>query len=186
MTTEAAPPDDIREYIEALLGSQVIAVVVDDPDEVAELGESPWVLLDTDDDDTPVLPVFSSVEELEKVTDEDVECLVVPFAELVANWPDESWALMVDPASESSLFLPAENVAVLTEHVRTVMATLPEPEPAIEAELADSPGASSEESVRPEESASVEGPQSREDAGPAEADVVLVKDIVAGLSGKKE
>ncbi len=92
-------------YLTVLLRADVYlpAAAPTTPDALAG-GGFPW--RPTDLDGRPTVVVYTAAERLAA----DTSHVRVPFAAVVAAWPDPSWQLAVDPGTETALTLPGADV----------------------------------------------------------------------------
>ncbi|MGK5521770.1 SseB family protein, partial [Micromonospora sp. URMC 107] len=72
----------------------------------------PWTIV-TDPTGAPLLPVFTSPEALTAFAGEGVPFVAVPCADLLADWPDPAWGLVVDAGTPRALALGAPSLAAL-------------------------------------------------------------------------
>ncbi|WCN84363.1 SseB family protein [Micromonospora sp. LH3U1] len=61
----------------------------------------------------PLLPVFSSPQALAAFAGDGVPFVALPCAELLEDWPDPSWGLVVDPGGARAVALAAPALAAL-------------------------------------------------------------------------
>ncbi|MEU6078759.1 SseB family protein [Micromonospora sp. NPDC047074] len=71
-----------------------------------------WTVV-TDPVGAPLLPVFTSPEALTAFAGEGVPFVAVPCADLLADWPDPGWGLVVDAGTPRALALGAAALATL-------------------------------------------------------------------------
>jgi hypothetical protein len=106
---EAARAGDVGAYVAILLDAIVLVPTereVGDPDEILEPG-FPWRAAGTPE--TPAIEVFTSVEALARAHPDVPPTVEVALPFALAVWP-EGYGLSVNPASDSHIDLPAENV----------------------------------------------------------------------------
>ncbi|MEU4776241.1 SseB family protein [Micromonospora sp. NPDC023644] len=72
----------------------------------------PWTIV-TDPTGAPLLPVFTSPEALTAFAGVGVPFVAVPCADLLADWPDPAWGLVVDAGTPRALALGAPSLAAL-------------------------------------------------------------------------
>ncbi|WP_336298067.1 SseB family protein [Micromonospora sp. LH3U1] len=72
----------------------------------------PWTVVG-DATGAPLLPVFSSPQALAAFAGDGVPFVALPCAELLEDWPDPSWGLVVDPGGARAVALAAPALAAL-------------------------------------------------------------------------
>ena len=117
--TEAARTADLAAYLAIVTAGQVCVPLLEEPQAEQPL---PWAVV-RGEDDADLLPVFTAVEHLTDFGGEDVPFAAVPFAELLADWPDPAWGLIVDPGKPWSLLLAAATLGELRDAARPAALT---------------------------------------------------------------
>lgn len=105
---DAADRQDADAFLLRLLGSTVILPTegqVAGPERIRETG-FPWRTVGPED--SPLVPVFSSVAGLEVTGGSAQHHIGVPFVELLANWPGPDHTLCFDPGARTELILPGD------------------------------------------------------------------------------
>ncbi|AIJ22187.1 SseB family protein [Amycolatopsis methanolica] len=108
---------DFDAFLLALIGSDVVvptAAPVADPS-LIENGEFPWRVLG--DDETPVVPVFSSEGVLDVVAPGGGPRTVVSFLDVLVNWPGDDHVLCFNPGTSMELTLPGSSVPELVSAI---------------------------------------------------------------------
>lgn len=103
---------DFDTFLLALIGADVV-VPTSAPAEASQIesGEFPWRFLG--DEDTPVVPVFSSEGVLDVVAADGGPRVSVSFLDVLLNWPSEDHVLCFDPGTTMELTLPGASVPEL-------------------------------------------------------------------------
>ena len=127
---ERAADDALDDYLATLLKADVLipsAAPDPDPDAIGS-GAFPWLVTQVSGD--PTVTVFTSPEGFAAGFPAGTAAARVGFAELVANWPNPDWRLVVDPGAEVSFTLPGEQVpGLLLWTEEGASAPLPDPDP---------------------------------------------------------
>ncbi|MBQ0902476.1 SseB family protein [Micromonospora sp. U21] len=105
----AADRRDLPGYLGVLAGAMVCVPLAGEP---AADGDFPWVVVG-DATGAPLLPVFTSPLALAAFAGDGVPFVALPCAELLEDWPDESWGLAVDAGSARAVTLAAPALAAL-------------------------------------------------------------------------
>ncbi|WP_406069494.1 SseB family protein [Micromonospora sp. NBC_01638] len=112
----AADRRDLPGYLGVLAGATVCVPLAGEP--AADAG-FPWTVVD-DATGAPLLPVFTSPRALAAFAGDGVPFLALPCADLLEDWPDSSWGLVVDPGEARAVALAAPALAtLLTANVPT-------------------------------------------------------------------
>jgi hypothetical protein len=103
---------DVDGYVRALLESDVVVPVAApaDPDAIVHPG-FPWLVVDPDG--AASIEVFTSVTTLAQAGRDPVAMVTVPFTGVVLGWPDERYALVVDPDTPLETTVPGTYVSAL-------------------------------------------------------------------------
>ncbi|SCF13763.1 SseB protein N-terminal domain-containing protein [Micromonospora coriariae] len=110
----AAERHDLPGYLGVLAGAMVCVPLTGEP---AADGDFPWAVVG-DATGAPLLPVFTSPQALAAFAGAGVPFVALPCAELLEDWPDESWGLAVDAGSDRAVSLaPPALAALLTANV---------------------------------------------------------------------
>ncbi|MEU0509552.1 MULTISPECIES: SseB family protein [Amycolatopsis] len=108
---------DFDAFLLALIGADVVLPAtepVPDP-AVIESGEFPWRILG--DDETPVVPLFSSEQVLDVVAPGGGPRATVSFLDVLLNWPGEDHVLCFNPGTSMELTLPGSSVPELVSAI---------------------------------------------------------------------
>ncbi|MEH1102772.1 SseB family protein [Micromonospora sp. CPCC 205561] len=105
----AAARRELPRYLGALAAAAVCVPLAAEPGPGHDLA---WTVV-TDPTGAPLLPVFTSPDALTDFAGEGVPFAAVPCAELLAQWPDPAWGLVVDPGTPRALALDAAALAAL-------------------------------------------------------------------------
>ncbi|MET8354128.1 MULTISPECIES: SseB family protein [unclassified Micromonospora] len=105
----AADRRDLPGYLGVLAGAMVCVPLAGEP---AADGNFPWTVVG-DATGAPLLPVFTSPQALAAFAGDGVPFVALPCAELLEDWPDESWGLAVDVGSTRAVTLAALALAAL-------------------------------------------------------------------------
>ncbi|SCG75242.1 SseB family protein [Micromonospora coxensis] len=109
LLADAAARHDLRGYLGVLLTGGVCVPLADEPTPEREF---PWtVVLGAGGE--PLLPVFTSPETLVAFVGPGVPFVATPATDLLADWPDRSWGLTVDPGAPHGLTLSAPALGAL-------------------------------------------------------------------------
>ncbi|MEV4482837.1 SseB family protein [Micromonospora coxensis] len=109
LLADAAARHDLRGYLGVLLAGGVCVPLADEPTPEREF---PWtVVLGAGGE--PLLPVFTSPETLVAFVGAGVPFVATPAADLLADWPEHSWGLTVDPGAPHGLTLSAPALGAL-------------------------------------------------------------------------
>jgi hypothetical protein len=109
LLADAAARHDLRGYLGVLLLGGVCVPLADEPTPEREF---PWtVVLGAGGE--PLLPVFTSPETLVAFVGAGVPFVATPAGDLLADWPDRSWGLAVDPGAPHGLTLSAPALGAL-------------------------------------------------------------------------
>ncbi|MFG1889287.1 SseB family protein [Micromonospora sp. NPDC049051] len=106
---EAGARRDLPGYLGILAASAVCVPLAAEP---GPDGDVPWTIV-TDPTGAPLLPVFTSPDALTAFAGEGVPFVAVPCADLLADWPDPAWGLVVDAGTPRALALGASSLAAL-------------------------------------------------------------------------
>ncbi|PWR05029.1 hypothetical protein DKT68_29145 [Micromonospora acroterricola] len=105
----AANRRDLPGYLGVPAGAMVCVPLAGEP---AADGEVPWTVVG-DATGAPLLPVFTTPQALAAFAGDGVPFVALPCAELLEDWPDESWGLAVDAGSARAVTLAAPALAAL-------------------------------------------------------------------------
>lgn len=114
---QAVLDTDFDAFLLALLNSEIIVLTtraVADPGQIMEPG-FPWRVLG--DEETPVIPVFSSTALLDQVSPEGPHRIQTSFLDLLAAWPSDEHILCFNPGTTTELVLPGGGVPELAAAV---------------------------------------------------------------------
>ena len=114
---EAVSELDFDAFLLALIGADVVvpaAEPVADP-AAMENGEFPWRILG--DDETPVVPVFSSERALDTVAPGDGPRVTVSFLDVLLSWPGDDHVLCFNPGTSMELTLPGSGIPELVSAI---------------------------------------------------------------------
>lgn len=113
---EAVSRQDGDEFLDALLGAEVVVPVSEPVTDPAGLTESdfPWHKIG---EDYPVIPVFSSTEVLDHLAPTLRHRTRLPFLAMLANWPDETHVLCFNPGTETEVVLFGDAILELVAEV---------------------------------------------------------------------
>ncbi|KAB1156389.1 hypothetical protein F6X68_11710 [Micromonospora sp. AMSO12t] len=106
---EAGARRDLPGYLGILAAAAVCVPLAAEPGPDREV---PWTIV-TDPTGAPLLPVFTSPDALTAFAGEGVPFVAVPCADLLADWPDPAWGLVVDAGTPRALALGAASLAAL-------------------------------------------------------------------------
>ncbi|RLK25167.1 type III secretion system (T3SS) SseB-like protein [Micromonospora sp. M71_S20] len=109
LLSEAGARRDLPGYLGILAAAAVCVPLAAEPGPDRDV---PWTIV-TDPTGAPLLPVFTSPEALTVFAGEGVPFVAVPCADLLANWPDPAWGLVVDAGTPRALALGASSLAAL-------------------------------------------------------------------------
>ncbi|MDT0533296.1 SseB family protein [Micromonospora sp. DSM 115977] len=109
LLSEAGARRDLPGYLGVLAAAAVCVPLAAEPGPDREV---PWTIV-TDPTGAPLLPVFTSPDALTAFAGEGVPFVAVPCAELLADWPDPAWGLVVDAGTPRALALGAASLAAL-------------------------------------------------------------------------
>ncbi|MEW2378154.1 SseB family protein [Micromonospora sp. NPDC047812] len=109
LLSEAGARRDLPGYLGILAAAAVCVPLAAEPG--PERGV-PWTIV-TDPTGAPLLPVFTSPEALTAFAGQGVPFVAVPCADLLADWPDPAWGLVVDAGTPRALALGASSLAAL-------------------------------------------------------------------------
>ncbi|MEU8301621.1 SseB family protein [Micromonospora sp. NPDC048909] len=105
----AADRQDLPGYLGVLAGATVCVPLAGEP---SPEDDFPWTVVG-DATGAPLLPVFTSPQALAAFAGDGVPFVALPCAELLADWPDASWGLAVDPGSARAVALAAPTLTAL-------------------------------------------------------------------------
>ncbi|MFI6263317.1 SseB family protein [Micromonospora sp. NPDC051006] len=105
----AAERQDLPGYLGVLAGATVCVPLAGEP---SPEDDFPWTVVG-DATGAPLLPVFTSPQALAAFAGDGVPFVALPCAELLADWPDASWGLAVDPGSARAVALAAPTLTAL-------------------------------------------------------------------------
>lgn len=111
----AVDREDGEAFLSALLAAQVILPTespVPGPERIYDDG-FPWRR--TGSEQAPSIPVFGSAAALESTMAGDPPRIEVDFLDVLANWPDEAYALCFNPGRPTELILSGSTVLDLLE-----------------------------------------------------------------------
>ncbi|MFG1869754.1 SseB family protein [Micromonospora arborensis] len=112
----AADRRDLPGYLGVLAGATVCVPLAGEPTADADF---PWTVVG-DATGAPLLPIFTSPAALAAFAGDGVPFVALPCAELLGDWPDPSWGLVVDPGAAQAFALAAPALAtLLTANVPT-------------------------------------------------------------------
>ncbi|MFV2115881.1 SseB family protein [Micromonospora sp. LOL_025] len=109
LLSEAGARRDLPGYLGILAAAAVCVPLAAEPGPDRDV---PWTIV-TDPTGAPLLPVFTSPEALTAFAGEGVPFVAVPCADLLADWPDPAWGLVVDAGTPRALALGASSLAAL-------------------------------------------------------------------------
>ncbi|MEU7995209.1 SseB family protein [Micromonospora sp. NPDC049060] len=109
LLSEAGARRDLPGYLGILAAAAVCVPLAAEPGPDREV---PWTIV-TDPTGAPLLPVFTSPDALTAFAGEGVPFVAVPCADLLADWPDPAWGLVVDAGTPRALALGAASLAAL-------------------------------------------------------------------------
>ncbi|MFY1593500.1 SseB family protein [Micromonospora sp. WMMD737] len=109
LLSEAGARRDLPGYLGILAAAAVCVPLAAEPGPDREV---PWTIV-TDPTGAPLLPVFTSPDALTAFAGEGVPFVAVPCADLLADWPDPAWGLVVDAGTPRALALGAASLATL-------------------------------------------------------------------------
>ncbi|GAB7039957.1 MULTISPECIES: SseB family protein [Catenuloplanes] len=107
--TGAVAERDLTGYVAALRGAAVSMPLLDDPS--PETGVRPAVVRGADN--AIFLPIFTSPDGLADFAGTGVPFLTLAFGDLLDDWPEPDWGMIVDPRTEWTLTLTADTLAGL-------------------------------------------------------------------------
>lgn len=107
--TGAVAERDLTGYVRALRGAAVSMPLLDDPS--PESGVRPAVVRGADN--AIFLPIFTSPDGLAGFAGVGVPFLTLSFGDLLDDWPEPDWGMIVDPRTEWTLTLTADTLAGL-------------------------------------------------------------------------
>ncbi|MDR7278602.1 SseB family protein [Catenuloplanes atrovinosus] len=119
--SDAVASRDLTGYVSALRTAAVSMPLLDDPS--PETGVRPAVVRGADN--AIFLPVFTSPDGLAEFAGIGVPFLTVSFDDLLNDWPEPDWGMIVDPRAEWTLTLTAGSLAELRAFTAPA-GTLPE------------------------------------------------------------
>ncbi|GAB3579777.1 hypothetical protein GCM10027445_48980 [Amycolatopsis endophytica] len=108
---------DFDAFLLALIASDVVLPTTESvagPSAI-ESGGFPWRVLG--DDETPVIPVFSSERILDTVAPGGGPRATVSFLDVLLNWPDDDHVLCFNPGTSMELTLPGTSVPELVSAI---------------------------------------------------------------------
>ncbi|MCI2421203.1 SseB family protein [Saccharopolyspora sp. K220] len=109
----AVDEQNFDEFVFALVTSEVVVPTeraVPDAEQLAAHG-FPWRVVGGEQ--SPVIPVFTSAEVLDRMAPSNAHRVQLPFLTLLTNWPSEDHVLLVNPGTPTELTLPGPGVADL-------------------------------------------------------------------------
>ncbi|MGC4791706.1 SseB family protein [Micromonospora sp. DT178] len=109
LLSEAGARRDLPAYLGILAAAAVCVPLAAEPGPDRDV---PWTIV-TDPTGAPLLPVFTSPEALTAFAGQGVPFVAVPCADLLADWPDPAWGLVVDAGTPRALALGASALAAL-------------------------------------------------------------------------
>ncbi|MGC5333760.1 SseB family protein [Micromonospora sp. DT62] len=109
LLSEVGARRDLPGYLGVLAAAAVCVPLAAEPGPDREV---PWTIV-TDPTGAPLLPVFTSPDALTAFAGEGVPFVAVPCADLLADWPDPAWGLVVDAGTPRALALGAASLAAL-------------------------------------------------------------------------
>ncbi|SFB40681.1 SseB protein N-terminal domain-containing protein [Amycolatopsis marina] len=107
---EALAKEDHDAFLLTLLSSNVVVLTeraVSDPDHIHD-EDFPWRIVG--DDESPLVPLFSSTTALRRAARKDPHWVEVSFLAVLANWPGPGHTLCFDPGTPTELILPGDTV----------------------------------------------------------------------------
>ncbi|GAB7047791.1 SseB family protein [Catenuloplanes indicus] len=107
--TGAVAERDLTGYVRALRSAVVSMPLLDDPS--PETGVRPAVVRGADN--AIFLPIFTSPDGLAEFAGTGVPFLALSFGDLLDDWPEPDWGVIVDPRTEWTLTLTADTLAGL-------------------------------------------------------------------------
>ncbi|GAA1808006.1 hypothetical protein GCM10009682_32270 [Luedemannella flava] len=123
----AVAAEDLRAAVAALLLATVFVPVAEPTGAAPGDPDFPWAPVDVDG---PAVVAFTSAAQLDDLLSDDAFLLELPFVDLVMDWPDPQWRLVVNPASELEVTVTGEEMgAVLDLAAELVSAAGPEADP---------------------------------------------------------
>ncbi|MFI7515520.1 SseB family protein [Micromonospora echinofusca] len=109
LLSDAGARRDLPGYLGILAAAAVCVPLAAEPGPDRDV---PWTIV-TDPTGAPLLPVFTSPDALTAFAGEGVPFVAVPCADLLADWPDPTWGLVVDAGTPRALALGAASLAAL-------------------------------------------------------------------------
>ncbi|MEU4381382.1 SseB family protein [Micromonospora echinofusca] len=109
LLSDAGARRDLPGYLGILAATAVCVPLAAEPGPDRDV---PWTIV-TDPTGAPLLPVFTSPDALTAFAGEGVPFVAVPCADLLADWPDPTWGLVVDAGTPRALALGAASLAAL-------------------------------------------------------------------------
>jgi hypothetical protein len=109
----AVEDSDFDGFLLALLNADVVVLTTEavaDPAYIKNVA-FPWRVLG--DDESPVVPVFSSAEVLDRIVPGGPHRVRVPFLDLLVAWPSDEHIMCFNPGTSAELTLPAGGVPEL-------------------------------------------------------------------------
>jgi hypothetical protein len=107
--TEAVAERDLTGYLTALRTAAVCMPLLEDPS--PETGVRPAVVRGADS--AIFLPIFTSADGLTEFAGNGVPFIAISFNDLIDDWPEPDWGVIIDPRTDRALTLTANSLAEL-------------------------------------------------------------------------
>ncbi|MFI5844411.1 SseB family protein [Catenuloplanes sp. NPDC051500] len=107
--TEAVAERDLTGYLTALRTAAVCMPLLEDPS--PETGVRPAVVRGADN--AIFLPIFTSADGLTEFAGNGVPFIAISFNDLIDDWPEPDWGVIIDPRTDRALTLTAVSLAEL-------------------------------------------------------------------------
>lgn len=107
--TEAVAERDLTGYLSALRTAAVCMPLLEDPS--PETGVRPAVVRGADN--AIFLPIFTSADGLTEFAGNGVPFIAISFNDLIDDWPEPDWGVIIDPRTDRALTLTAVSLAEL-------------------------------------------------------------------------
>ena len=111
-------------FLSTLLLAKVLLPVAAGADPRTRPGEPGFVWrtekLEDQGGDQPYVVVFTSSQRLSEQLGAGVPAIDIRFVQLIRSWPDQSWALSVNPGTPIAMALPSSQIARLASSVEEV------------------------------------------------------------------
>ncbi|WP_033340050.1 SseB family protein [Catenuloplanes japonicus] len=107
--TEAVAERDLSGYLAALRTAAVCMPLLEDPS--PETGVRPAVVRGADN--AIFLPIFTSADGLTEFAGNGVPFIAISFNDLIDDWPEPDWGVIIDPRTDRALTLTAGSLLEL-------------------------------------------------------------------------